>query len=123
MPLAAGGETRALNGLLASPVFVSLHTADPGNAGASEISATGTGYARQSAVFTNTGNNPTTAANNAVVNFPEAVTNWGTATWFGLWTAATGGTFLGYASLAASKTITAGDAARWNAGNLTVTAD
>ena len=123
MPLAAGGETRALNGLLAAPVFVSLHTANPGNTGASEISTSGTGYARQSATFTNSGNNPTTAANTGVVTYPEATSSWGTVTHFGLWTAATGGTFLGYSSLTAFKAIAAGDAARWNAGNLTVTAD
>lgn len=120
MPLAAAGEVRALDGLLAG-VYVSLHTSDPGTSGAGELS--GNAYARQSLSFTNSGSNPTTAANSAVVQFPQAVANWGTITHFGIWSAASGGSFLGGGALDNSRVIETGDVVRWEIGNLKVTAN
>lgn len=117
MPLAAAGETRALNGLLNS-VYVSLHTGNPGTSGANEVS--GNGYARQSAAFTNSGSNPTVAANNGVIQFPQATGSWGTITHFGIWSAASGGSYLGGEAVDVSKAIGIGDVARWDVGTLTV---
>ena len=120
MSLAAAGEVRVLNGLLAG-VFISLHTADPGVSGTGEV--TGGSYARQSASFTNTGSNPTTAANSGVVQFPQASASWGNITHFGIWSAVTGGQFLGGAAVDVSKSIGIGDVARWDINTLKVTAN
>jgi hypothetical protein len=120
MPLATGGETTVLNALLAAR-FVSLHTANPAPSGGGEV--TGGAYARQSATFTNTGNNPTVAANSVAIQFPVATASWGTITHFALWSAASGGTFLAYNNVATPKTIDVDDIARWEIGAMTVTTD
>lgn len=120
MPLASSGEVAVLNALL-SGVYVSLHTGNPGNTGANEVA--GGSYARKAATFTNTGNNPTVAANNAVIQFDQATADWGTIAHFGIWSAATGGSLLAYSPVTTPKTIGVGDVARWDTGTLTVSAD
>jgi hypothetical protein len=120
MPLATTGESTVLTALLAAR-FVSLHTANPGNTGASEVA--GGAYARQAATFVQAGNNPTVASNNAVVQYPTATAPWGTVSFFGLWTAATAGTFLGYGTITTPKSIDTDDIARWEIGKLTVSTD
>ena len=65
--LSGAGEAAVLTPLTTT-AYVSLHTADPGNTGASEVS--GSAYARTGPVaFTNAGNNPTVASNSAIVTF------------------------------------------------------
>lgn len=119
--LSSGGETVVLNALLAAR-YISLHTADPGNTGASEVS--GGSYARQGPVtFANSGNNPTTAGNSGVVEFPVATVSWGTVTHFGIWSASSAGTFYGSGELDDSKLIDVNDIARFVADALTVTSD
>lgn len=121
MPLSSNGESTILSALLASR-YVSLHTANPGNTGASEV--TGGAYARQGPVsFTNTGNNPTVSANSAIVQYPVATALWGTITHFGIWSAASGGTFYGSGSVTTPKLVDVDDIARWDVGKLTVSAD
>lgn len=120
MPLAAAGETRVLNGLLSS-VFVSLHTADPATTGAGEV--TGGSYTRMAAAFTNSGANPTTAANSSAIQFPQATADWGNITHFGIWSAATGGQFLGGDAVVVPKEVLNSDIARWDTGQLKVTAN
>lgn len=123
MGLSANGEGVVLAALLAGR-FVSLHTADPGNTGASEVPTSGgTAYARQSAAFVSSGANPTVYSNSALIQFPIAEASWGTITHFGLWSASSGGTFLGSAPLNASKTIAVNDIVRFPIGDLTVSAD
>lgn len=123
MGLSTTGETTVLTALLAGR-YVSLHTADPGNTGASEISTGGgSAYARQAAVFAQTGNNPRSAKNNATVEFPVAATAWGTITHFGLWDAVAAGNFLGGAALTTSKAIAIDDVARFLTDQLIITAD
>lgn len=120
MPLATTGESTVLNALLAAR-FVSLHTANPGNTGASEVA--GGSYARQAVTFANAGANPTVASNTGIVQYPTATAPWGTITHFGLWTAASGGSFLGYNAVTTPKSIDTDDIARWEVGKLTVTTD
>ena len=116
--LSSAGEALVLTPLTGS-AFVSLHTADPGDTGASEI-ATGS-YARTSAAFTNSGANPTVSSNNAIVTFPAATAAWGTVTHFGVWSASSGGTFRGSGALTTSKAVNNGDTARFAVGALTIT--
>lgn len=119
MGLSSAGEAVALAAVLAAR-YVSLHTADPGNTGASE--ASGTGYARVAAgTFTVSGGNPSTANNDAAVDFPVAGGSWGTITHYGIWSAVSGGTFLGGEALAASKAISLSDIVRFPAGSLQMT--
>ena len=68
--LSSAGESAVLAPLTAS-AYVSLHTADPGNTGANEIS--GGGYVRYGPVtFANFGNNPTVASNSAILTYSAA---------------------------------------------------
>jgi hypothetical protein len=120
MPLSSAGEASVLNSFLAGR-FVSLHTADPGDTGLSEV--IGGSYARQAATFTNTGNNPTVAANSTLIQFPVATASWGVITHFGIWSAASGGSFLAFNSVAVPKLVGVDDIARWDIGKLTVATD
>ena len=99
-------------------VYVSLHTADPGETGATEV--TGGAYARQG---------PTTfsaaasgaSANTAQIDFTSmpAVT----VTHVGLWDALTGTNFLWGGALTSSKALNSGDTFRIAATDLDVTLD
>jgi hypothetical protein len=118
--LSSKGEIAVL-APLTTTAYVSLHTADPGDAGASEIS--GSAYARQGPVaFANAGNNPTVASNSAIVTFPVATGAWGTVTHFGVWDAVTAGNFRGSGAVATPKAVGNGDTARFLANALTITA-
>lgn len=68
--------------------YVSAHTADPGTTGASEV--TGGSYARVAATLP-TGANGTGTSGQVTLNIPAGTT----VKWLGLWTAASGGTFIG----------------------------
>jgi len=117
--LSPAGETAVL-APLTTTAYVSLHTADPGTTGANEVS--GGAYARQGSVaFTNAGNEPTVASNSAIVTFPVATANWGTISYFGLWTAVSGGAFQGSGSITTPAAVNSGDTARFVAGALTIT--
>ena len=114
------GESEVLAPLIAN-AFVSLHSADPGSTGASEV--TGGAYARQGPVaFSEAGNEPTVASNSAILTFPQATAAWGVVSYFGLWTAASGGTFQGSGQLTTSAPVNNGDSARFLTGSLTITA-
>ena len=118
--LSPAGESAVLTPLTTT-AYVSLHTADPGTTGTSEVS--GGAYARQGPVaFANAGNEPTVASNSAILTYPAATASWGTIGFFGVWTAASGGTFQGSGALTQAKPINAGDTARFLAGALTITA-
>lgn len=118
--LSSYGETIVLAAIL-NTVFVSLHTADPGNNGTSEIA--GNGYARVAATFTDTGANPTTGSNATIVSFPTATGGWGTVTFFGLWDSLTGGNFQGSGAIDTARTVLNGDLVRFPTGALTVSAN
>jgi hypothetical protein len=118
--LSPAGETAVLAPLTAN-AYVSLHTADPGTTGASEVS--GSAYARQGPVaFTNAGSEPTVASNSAIVTFPAATGSWGTVAYFGVWTAVSGGVFQGSGALTTPQAVNNGDTARFLTGALTITA-
>lgn len=98
-------------------VYVSLHTGDPGETGASE--ATGGSYARQSAAFDAAASGAT--ANSGTISFtgmPAA-----TITHVGCWDALTTGNFLWGGALSASKATNSGDTFQIAAGDLDVTLD
>ena len=118
--LSSKGET-LVNAALTPSGYVSLHTADPGDSGASEVS--GGAYARLGPVaFTNAGNNPTVSSNSAILTYAPATATWGTILYFGLWDAVTAGNFRGSGALTTPKAVNSGDTARFVAGALTITA-
>jgi hypothetical protein len=102
-------------------VYVSLHTANPDeDASGTEVSTSGTGYARQAGSFTVSGNTATTSA---AVEYATATANYGTVSHVAIWDASTAGNMLAYAALTASKTIETGDVFRIPAGDLDITLD
>ena len=98
-------------------VYASLHSADPGTSGASELS--GGAYAR---VVHNSWNAASggAATNSGAITFPQATADWTQATHFGLWDAATAGNFLGGGALDTPKTVLSGDTAEFASAALTV---
>lgn len=111
----------------AGSLYVSLHTADPGEAGSPTTSeATYTGYARV-AVARSAGGwtvSGASASNAAAINFPAATAGSNTLTHFGISTSASGaGTLLLSGALTASLAVSAGITPSFAAGQLTVAAD
>ena len=99
--------------------YISLHTADPTDAGTgAEVS--GGSYARTAASFATASGTSGLVATDADVTFPTATATWGTVGWIGLWDAASGGNMLYHTALDASKTIDSGDIFKITTGNLTV---
>jgi hypothetical protein len=109
-----------LNGTALTAVndpYVSLHTADPTDAGTgAEVS--GGSYARTAASFSTA--TVGLVATDADVTFPTATATWGVVGWIGLWDAASGGNMLYHTALDTSKTIDSGDIFKITTGNLTV---
>jgi len=99
--------------------YVSLHTADPTDAGTgTEVS--GGSYARTAASFATASGTTGLVATDADVTFPTATGSWGVVGWIGLWDASTGGNMLYHTALDATKTVDAGDIFKITTGNLTV---
>lgn len=108
-------------------LYVSLHTADPGETGASE--ASGSGYARKS-VTNDATNFPAASsgakANGVAVTFAVATGNWSSSanmTHFGIWDALSSGNFIGGGSLSVAKPVLNGDTASFAIGDLDITLD
>lgn len=97
--------------------YVSLHTADPGETGTSEV--VGGSYARQQADFTVAATGA--LENAAIIDFASmpAVTVVGV----GIWDAPSGGNFLWGGLLTVNKTTNSGDTFRIIAGALDITLD
>lgn len=117
-------------------VYVSLHTADPTDAGTgTEVSGgsyarvsctTGTSGSGAGSVFTAPAVSGSTyeTHNSSAITFPTPSANWGTVTHFGIFTASSGGTMIASGALSTSRTINNGDSApSFAASALTVTLD
>lgn len=101
--------------------YIALFTSNPAeDASGTEVSASGTAYARQTVAFSVSGN---LATNSAAVEFPTATASFGTVTHIGVFTASTSGTLIAYSALSASKAISTGDVFRVPAGDLDITLD
>lgn len=90
--LVAAGKNVMLNGagFAASAGFVSLHTADPGATGTSEVTGGTPAYARKAVTWAAASAGSMSASNAPVFDVPAA-----TITHLGYWSAATAGTFYG----------------------------
>lgn len=112
-----GGNAYTAPGTL----YLALHTANPDEDGSgTEVSTSGTAYARETVAFTVSGNTATTSA---AVEYATATANFGTVSHVGVWDASTAGNLLAYAALTSSKTIETGDVFRVPAGDLDITLD
>ena len=83
--------------------YVSLHTADPGTTGASEV--TGGTYARVAATWNTPSSGSVTNSGALSINLPASTT----AAYFGVWSALTAGTY--YIGGALSPSVTTGSSA------------
>lgn len=98
--------------------FVSIHTADPGDSGANEF----TGYdgTRKAATF------GAPASKSSVTTDAQEFLNFvseQTITHFGVWDAATAGTFIWGGALEASKLVPIGETLRFAAGEISADVD
>ncbi len=75
--------------------YASLHTAAPGESGASEVTGGSPAYARKSVTFGTPANGQMSATNQPVFDVPGGTT----VTHVGFWSAVSGGTFLGWADV------------------------
>ena len=122
------GDATGLRGsTTAGSLYVSLHTADPGEAGTQSTSeATYTGYARVGVVrsaggWTVSGN---AVSNTATITFGTCTAGSNTITYVGIGTDSAGaGTLLYKGALTASLAVSAGIAPFFAAGDLDVTED
>jgi hypothetical protein len=102
-------------------LYLALFTAAPGETGGgTEVTTSGTAYARQSVAFTTTGN---TTSNSASVEYATATASFGTVTHVGVFDAATSGNLMAYAALTSAKAIDTGDVFRVPIGDLDITLD
>ena len=102
-----------------STLYLALFTSNPDEDGSgTEVSTSGTAYARQEVTFTVSGN---TATTDAAVEFPTATASFGTVSHVGVYDASTAGNLLGYAALTTAKAIDTGDVFRVPAGDLDIT--
>jgi hypothetical protein len=94
----AAGEDAALSGGLATAgTWISLHSASPGTTGANEIS--GGAYARQQTTWGAPGGG-SMAGSQVTMPVPASTT----ITHFGIWSASSGGTYIGGDSLPTQET-------------------
>ena len=100
-----------------SALYVALFIGDPAGSG-TEISTSGSAYARIAATFTISS---AVATNTAAVEWATATSAWGSITWVAIYDAVTGGNQLVTAQLASAKTIGSGDVLRIPIGQLSVT--
>ncbi len=98
--------------------YVALHTANPGETGATgELTGAG-GYARQGSIAM-TANGDGTIDNDAVLTFgPCSGSDWGSVTHVSIWDAVSGGNCLIYGALTAAKTVQVGDSLQFAAAAL-----
>lgn len=133
MSLTNYGENALLNawlrgGTLPVPTHIGLLTSDPGEpgSGASEVSSSGTGYARiaigSGATFWGAASGGN-VSNASAVDFPEALASWGTVTHFALFDAPSGGNMIASDALTVAKPIETGDIPRFKAGSLVMSAE
>jgi hypothetical protein len=101
-------------------IFLSLHTADPGDTGASELTSGANGYGRQTATFSAATSG--TASNSGAATFgPCATASWGAISGLGIWDATSGGNLLWGGVLATARTIALTDSLTFGAGAITLT--
>lgn len=115
MALNTSGKNAAANGVASNVTYVSLHTADPGVSGSSEVTGGSPAYARLGVTWGTASSGVAAMTGTITFNVPASTT----ITHVGLWNQAVGGTFYGSAQLSASETY--GGQGTYNLTALTIT--
>jgi hypothetical protein len=100
-----------------STLYVALFVGNPASGG-TEISTSGSAYARVVSTFTIASN---VATNTAAIEWATATSAWGTIDWVAIYDASTSGNQLVTAALSSAKTIASGDVLRIPISSLSVT--
>jgi len=95
MPYSILGKNAMLDALGALADFVSLHTGDPGENGANEISGGSPAYARKASTWNPASGGSMDNSNVPVFDVPAATT----VSYVGFWSAVSGGIFYGAANV------------------------
>jgi hypothetical protein len=95
MPYSILGKNAMLNALGALAVYVSLHTADPGENGSNEVTGGSPAYARKAITWNAAGNGTMDDSNVPVFDVPAGTT----VSYVGFWSAVTTGIFYGSADV------------------------
>jgi hypothetical protein len=101
--LSNAGKNVMLDALGAVAVYASLHTADPGTSGTSEVTGGSPAYARKAITWNAAASGDLDNNANPTFDVPASTT----VSYFGLWSASSGGTFYGGGALSASETFSA----------------
>lgn len=101
-------------------LYISLHSADPGETGMNELS--GNGYARQGHDVWNVSSGGT-KTNNGPCIFSVASGTWLQITHFGIWDSSIAGNFFGGGSVITPKIIERGEVVEFSTGQLLITLD
>ncbi len=98
MAYVAAGLNAAVNGIASAGTYISAHTADPSTSGANEVVYASAGTRQQTTW--GTASNGVRAGSQVALAIPAStsVTHWG------IWSAATSGSFLGGFALGATET-------------------
>lgn len=83
------GKAALLSGFASAATYVSLHSADPGSTGTSELTGGTPAYARQSITWAAPSAGSLSSSNQPTWQVPGS----STVAYVGFWSAATGGTF------------------------------
>lgn len=113
--LVNAGKNLMLDGFGASALYVSLHTADPGTSGTSEVTGGSPAYARKSAGWAAASAGSKSNGSSIGFDVPGSTT----ITHAGYWSASTGGTFYGSRALDAAQTFATQGTYTFAAGTLT----
>ncbi|MGZ4516704.1 MAG: phage tail fiber protein [Mycobacteriaceae bacterium] len=95
--------------------FVSLHTADPGTTGTSEVTGGSPAYARKAVTWAAAATSSKSSSSQVVFDVPGSTT----IAYLGYWTAATGGTFGGSRPLDVNQTFATQGTYTMAAGSIT----
>ena len=110
----------------ATNLYLSLHTGDPGDNGASEVSYTGySGAIRPEVIFTTAAANRAITHDNTLLTFPISTANTQTATHYGIWDSATAGagTFIAGGLLTSNLLIAPGNTPNVNGAVIQISWD
>lgn len=95
MAFSTGGKNLMLDAWGAVAVFASLHTGDPGDNGANEVSGGSPAYVRKAITWNAADAGAMDDSNAPAFDVPASTT----ISWVGFWSAESGGTFYGSANV------------------------
>jgi len=95
MPFSTDGKNLMLNAWGVAADFASLHTGDPGDNGANEVTGGSPAYIRKAHTWNAAGSGAMDNSNAPAFDVPASTT----VSWVGFWSAESGGTFYGAANV------------------------